>query len=137
MVTSADIGYTFCLLEWLDLGRISKPGPVPAIGEGEVREIQIGLPTLSEQTGIVRFLEKTAAIVDDGVANVRCEISLLREYRARLIADVVTGKLDVREAAAALPEVDPIAAYDKADDPFDAGAAPAFDVEEPRVDVVG
>ena len=32
------------------------------------------------------------------------EIDLLREYRTRLIADVVTGKLDVREAAAKLPE---------------------------------
>jgi type I restriction enzyme S subunit len=32
------------------------------------------------------------------------EIQLLREYRTRLIADVVTGKLDVREAAARLPE---------------------------------
>jgi type I restriction enzyme S subunit len=34
----------------------------------------------------------------------RCEIDLLREYRTCLIADVVTGKLDVREAAARLPE---------------------------------
>ena len=32
------------------------------------------------------------------------EIELLREYRTRLIADVVTGKLDVREAAAQLPD---------------------------------
>jgi type I restriction enzyme S subunit len=32
------------------------------------------------------------------------EISLIREYRTRLIADVVTGKLDVREAASRLPE---------------------------------
>ena len=32
--------------------------------------------------------------------------SLLNEYRTRLIADVVTGKLDVREAAAALSEVE-------------------------------
>ena len=31
---------------------------------------------------------------------------MLREYRTRLIADVVTGKLDVREAAADLPEAD-------------------------------
>ena len=31
------------------------------------------------------------------------EINLIREYRTRLIADVVTGKLDVREAAARLP----------------------------------
>jgi type I restriction enzyme S subunit len=32
------------------------------------------------------------------------EIELLQEYRTRLIADVVTGKLDVRDAAAALPD---------------------------------
>jgi len=32
------------------------------------------------------------------------EISLLKEYRTRLIADVVTGKLDVRDAAANLPD---------------------------------
>ena len=35
----------------------------------------------------------------------RCAKShLLREYRTRLIADVVTGKLDAREAAARLPD---------------------------------
>ncbi|HVS15969.1 MAG TPA: hypothetical protein VMV46_18760 [Thermoanaerobaculia bacterium] len=34
------------------------------------------------------------------------EIALLREYRTRLIADVVTGKLDVREAAARLSDLD-------------------------------
>ena len=34
----------------------------------------------------------------------RHQIELLREYRARLIADVVTGKLDMREAAARLSD---------------------------------
>ena len=42
--------------------------------------------------------------IDKRIADARREIDLLREYRTRLIADVVTGKLDVREAAAALPE---------------------------------
>ncbi len=42
--------------------------------------------------------------------------SLLREYRTRLIADVVTGKLDVREAAAGLPdEVEEPEPLDEAD----------------------
>ena len=40
------------------------------------------------------------------------QIALLEEYRTRLIADVVIGKLDVREAAAALPDIDPLAAED-------------------------
>ncbi|MCE2450912.1 MAG: hypothetical protein J4F35_21950 [Candidatus Latescibacteria bacterium] len=42
----------------------------------------------------------------------RREIDHLCEYLTRLIADVITGKLDVREAAAELPEVDPLAEDD-------------------------
>ena len=49
------------------------------------------------------------------------EINLLREYRTRLIADVVTGKLDVRDAAAQLPEETATSleadTTDEADDP--------------------
>ena len=53
------------------------------------------------------------------VRNEQKELELLEEYRARLIADVVTGKLDVREAAAGLPEIDPRAAEDDPDDSSD------------------
>jgi len=41
------------------------------------------------------------------MARARRQIDLLGEYRTRLIADVVTGKLDVREAAAELPSATP------------------------------
>ena len=44
------------------------------------------------------------AAVDHALQSAQREIDLLREYRTRLIADVVTGKLDVREAAARLPD---------------------------------
>lgn len=40
------------------------------------------------------------------------EIDLLREYRTRLVADVVTGELDVREAAARLPDEAPLDAVE-------------------------
>jgi type I restriction enzyme S subunit len=40
----------------------------------------------------------------NAIARFEREITLLREYRTRLTADVVTGKLDVRAAAAQLPE---------------------------------
>lgn len=41
---------------------------------------------------------KTATDEQDAtIERIRCEISLLREYRDRLIADVVTGQVDVRE----------------------------------------
>ena len=39
------------------------------------------------------------------IARIEQEIALMEEYRTRLTADLVTGKLDVREAAARLPEV--------------------------------
>ena len=38
------------------------------------------------------------------IARAHRQIELLQEYRTRLIADVVTGKLDVRDAAAQLPD---------------------------------
>ena len=44
------------------------------------------------------------AAIDAAISRARRQIELLREYRTRLIADVVTGKLDVRETAANLPE---------------------------------
>ena len=61
------------------------------------------LPTPSEQAAIVRFLDKATSDIDTAISRTRCQIELLREYRTRLIADVVIGKLDVREAAANLP----------------------------------
>ena len=60
-------------------------------------------PPLSEQTAIVEYLDKATTDIDAAIARARREIELLKEYRTRLIADVVTGKLDVRKAAARLP----------------------------------
>ncbi len=97
------------------------------LAEARMREIQFLVPPLSEQAAIVRFLDKATAKINDGVARAQSEFDLLHEYRTRLIADVVTGKLDVREAAAGLPEVDPLTADDYVDDRFDANAASKID----------
>ena len=67
------------------------------------------LPPLPEQTAIARFLDDANRRISARRATAERQIALLREYRTRLIADVVTGKLDVREAAAKLLKVDPIA----------------------------
>jgi hypothetical protein len=42
--------------------------------------------------------------LETAIGSTRRHIELLNQYRIRLFADVVTGKLDVREAAARLPE---------------------------------
>jgi type I restriction enzyme S subunit len=60
----------------------------------------------------------------------RGEIALLREYRTGLIADVVTGKLDVRNAAARLPdEIDVPEPLDELD--FEQGEEPELEELEP------
>ena len=68
-----------------------------------IRNLSVALPLLTEQIEISSFLESEMAEFDDLIDRAQHEISLLREYRTRLIADVITGKLDVREAAARLP----------------------------------
>ena len=64
----------------------------------------VGVPPLHEQAAIVEHLDKATAGIDATFARARRQIELLQEYRTRLVADVVTGKLDVREAAAQLPD---------------------------------
>jgi len=99
VVTGAERDFVFLLLRIIDLGQMCKPGPVPAIGEGEVREIRVPLPPRVEQRQLVEYEQEESASVDALIANTQHEIDLIREYRTRLIADVVTGKIDVRGIA--------------------------------------
>ena len=69
-----------------------------------IRKLLVAFPTLPEQQEILYFLNARVAEFDKLVAECSRQINFVREYRTRLIADVVTGKLDVREAAARLPE---------------------------------
>ena len=69
-----------------------------------IQSVCLPLPPLPEQTAIVEYLDKATADIDAAIVRARRQIELLQEYRTKLIADVVTGKLDVREAAAQLPD---------------------------------
>ena len=69
-----------------------------------IKAIQFPLPPLPEQAAIVRYLDNVTANIDAAIDRARREIELLGEYRTCLIADVVTGKVDVREAVAELSE---------------------------------
>jgi type I restriction enzyme S subunit len=72
---------------------------------GQVYALPILWCPLDEQRNIVNHVDEVTQ-----------EIDLLREYRIRLIADVVTGKLDVREVTAKLPdEVEESAAIEDED----------------------
>jgi type I restriction enzyme S subunit len=70
----------------------------------DFKQIPSCCPPYSEQVAISDAIAQLTVGIDAANDRVRREIALLLEYRTRLIADVVTGKLDVREAAARLPE---------------------------------
>ena len=54
------------------------------------------MPPLEEQKTICRWITEECKPLDDAIARTEDEIKLIREYRDRLIADVVTGQVDVR-----------------------------------------
>lgn len=74
---------------------------------GQVTALSLLWCPLSEQKEIVAHIEIELSPLDSTISRIEREIELLREYRTRLVANVVTGKLDVREAAARLPEERP------------------------------
>ena len=61
---------------------------------------------MKEQEEIVNFVDASNTMLDQTISRAEREIELIREYRERLIADIVTGKLDVRDVPVNLPPGD-------------------------------
>jgi type I restriction enzyme S subunit len=76
---------------------------IPILDSGVVNRLPLAFPSVGEQERILRNVSSETLPLTTAVSRLDREIELLREYRTRLIADVVTGKLDVREAAARCP----------------------------------
>ena len=76
----------------------------------------------SEQNAIVNFINSETSGLNAAKLNLQAEVELLREYRTRLVSDVVTGKLDVREAASRLPCEELLLEASIADDDLDVSA---------------
>jgi type I restriction enzyme S subunit len=68
-----------------------------------IGSMKIALPTLHEQVAIVEYLDEAITAISGSVHRTHRQIDLMNEYRTRLIADVVTGQLDVRGTATQLP----------------------------------
>ena len=105
------------------------------INSQHVRQLLLVLPDIPEQLRILAHVSEQIQPLVQRENQATRSVDLMREYRTRLVADVVTGKLDVREAAATLPEVDPLADDDETNVPLDAAAAEsAFDDERKPVE---
>jgi len=76
----------------------------PKLTQDRLMSIAVAVPPREEQDSIIARAAADTAVPRAAIDHAKREIDILREYRTRLIADVVTGKLDVREAAAGLPD---------------------------------
>jgi type I restriction enzyme S subunit len=87
-------------LTWLHAVQSAQPN----LSMTDLGNFWVPVPPVPEQKGILKSLDD--AVLGLNEASVRCqrEVELIREFHTRLITDVVTGKLDVREEAARLPE---------------------------------
>lgn len=78
-------------------------GTKQGLGLGDVKSVTVPVPPLDKQALICTFLDGEVVKFDSAIDRLSQEIELIREYRTRLSADVVTGRLDVRAAASHLP----------------------------------
>lgn len=59
-------------------------------------QLYIPLPPIDEQQAIVSYIENKCAKVNSLIAELNAEIEYLKEYKQSLIADVVTGQVNVQ-----------------------------------------
>jgi type I restriction enzyme S subunit len=102
------IFYLSHLLETLNYMPWISGAAQPKLTQDRLLSISIAVAPPKEQEMIVQHTSEQTHPLVTAISRLEREIDLLREYRTRLVADVVTGKLDVREAATRLPEEVPL-----------------------------
>ena len=76
------------------------------IGVESIKRAHIMLPTIEEQKRTVQYLDNSLYEIDSENKNKQKQIDHLYALKARLISDVVTGKIDVRGVE--VPEFAPV-----------------------------
>lgn len=70
---------------------------VYSITQKMLKDTFILVPPIDEQTEIVDYLDATCEKIDAAIAKMEEKITNLQDLKIRLVADVVTGKIDVRD----------------------------------------
>lgn len=109
---------------WRWIASMTIQATIQNVNAEKYANLWVTVPSLSEQREILDAINRDAAVLSDLIHKAKREIDLIREYRTRLIADVVTGKLDVRHLSPAEIPADEIT-----EEP-----AEGIDGEEPEVE---
>ena len=71
-------------------------GTQPNLAMNTMERIAVMLPPIAEQRELLAYLGQATKKTSEAISRAHRQIDLFQEYRIRLIADVVTGKMDVR-----------------------------------------
>ncbi len=116
-IITSDYLYSFTqslvFLKWKNYSFIK--ATIENIGADKYSQLIVSLPPLEEQHQIVSYIKTKTAALDLTISRTEREIALMQEYRTRLISDVVTGKIDVRNIE--IPDITDI--DDTIDEPLD------------------
>lgn len=91
--------FIFYLLHVISIDAYSGKSAVPGVDRKDLHDIRVPVPGIDEQVEISSHLDNRLRNLVISINQTKKSIDLVREYRTRLIADVVTGKLDVRGVA--------------------------------------
>lgn len=97
------------------LYKTAKYTTLPIFNQSETKNVSLPRIPVDDQNQIIEHLDVQCAKIDAIIENINRKITVLAEYRTRLISDVVTGQIDVRDIE--VPEFEYIA--DEADDASD------------------
>lgn len=83
----------------------------------KMKEIPFIVPPADEQIAIVKYIKKALPRYDAAIEKLTEEVAVLEEYKNKIIADTVTGKIDVRSIE--IPEYEFVDEYTDADNEDD------------------
>ena len=98
-----NVSWFGAVLDAMNLNQYSIAAAQPGLAVERIMNLHLPVPNRHEQKQIADALSDTLGGIERAVTQSRRQIELVKEYQTRLIADVVTGKSDVREAVANLP----------------------------------
>ena len=82
----------------------------PAIAESKLRAFEVGVPSLHEQTTVVRFLDHADRRIRRYIRAKEKLIALLEQQKQAIVHQAVTGRIDVEPAGPTRPTSPPATA---------------------------
>jgi type I restriction enzyme, S subunit len=94
---SIEFAFYWFLSQKQNIINMSYGGGQPNISQDIIRSIRIPIPSIEEQQSIINFIKEETLNIDILIIKYQKQIDLMKEYRASLISQVITGNFDVRE----------------------------------------